>query len=344
MINVMEEKKRKQHYVFQAYLRAWSTNGKIWCLRNKCDIFCTSSINIAQERDFYRIYPINADEIKFYDECFLKKSDIAIKKAMHDFIENYIAPIKYQNMLSELKQYIKKCSYHGRSLPSGIKKDIINLDKIIDAFTNNVMEDYLSRIECDGVKYIKILIKKDNSFYYPKNSEQIKNRLNDIKLNFLYFISVQYFRTKAARERAIATFNRTTENVKIFKEKIRFKNLYPIFTWQFQTNLAYSLMEKNAHLTILTNATSHPFITSDQPVINLEADYQNLTEGTVDFIFYYPISPEIAITVNDKNKKDIINLSVSDVDIYNEKIFKASYESIYANNKEILEHYHNYKL
>ena len=58
------EIKHKQHYVFKAYLDHWTTNGKIWCCR-KNKIFHTNTVNVAQERDFYRVKELNADEEKF---------------------------------------------------------------------------------------------------------------------------------------------------------------------------------------------------------------------------------------------------------------------------------------
>ena len=63
----METKKRKHHYVFQAYLKGWATNGMVWCLRGSSKPFNTSTENVLQERDFYRVKLLNADEMKFVD-------------------------------------------------------------------------------------------------------------------------------------------------------------------------------------------------------------------------------------------------------------------------------------
>lgn len=58
------ELKYKQHYVFQRYLSAWTTNNQLWCNRNGKK-FSTGTINVAQQRDFYRIMDLNEDEKKF---------------------------------------------------------------------------------------------------------------------------------------------------------------------------------------------------------------------------------------------------------------------------------------
>lgn len=52
---------KKQHYVWQHYLKAWIVDGKIWCKRNN-SVFNTSTENIAQERYFYEAKPLSGPE------------------------------------------------------------------------------------------------------------------------------------------------------------------------------------------------------------------------------------------------------------------------------------------
>lgn len=66
---------------------------------------------------------------------------------------------------------------------------------------------------------------------------------------------------------------------------------------------------------------------------------KKLEEETKELVFYYPISPNIAITVNDENCVDKIELSEGDVEKYNRIIIDASYELIIADNKSVLEKY-----
>ena len=66
--------KHKQHYVFQRYLSAWTINNQVWCKRNGKK-FPTGTINVAQQRDFYRIKDLNDDEKKFLSIMWRKKSD-----------------------------------------------------------------------------------------------------------------------------------------------------------------------------------------------------------------------------------------------------------------------------
>lgn len=338
----MEDKKRRQHYVFQAYLKAWGIDEQVWCLREE-KIFKTNTVNIAHERDFYRVQPLNLYELELY-MLLQTKAHPEVKKEMLNHIITYLAPIEWQNDILQLKQFLKESIYHDEVLPTEIEKEFLKIEKQIDIDANNVMEDYLSEIEGDGMKWIESLLNKDKSFYCSYDSEDAKGCFDDDQFHFLHFVSVQYFRTKAMKERWISNFTPALEHpswhkLKIPKEKICLENLHPHFMWQFQTACAYALRCKNAHMTILVNTTEIPFITSDQPVINLEANYQNLDEETTNLIFYYPISPDIAITINDKNTDDVINLNIKKVDEYNKMILRSSYQNIFGNSKEVLEHY-----
>lgn len=98
------------------------------------------------------------------------------------------------------------------------------------------------------------------------------------------------------------------------------------------------MRKKNVHLSLLINKTDIPFITSDQPVINLCANYKQLSEKTKKLVFYYPISPNIAITVNE-NLQDKIKLNVEKVDKYNNAIINASYKYIFTDRLKVIKRY-----
>lgn len=96
-------------------------------------------------------------------------------------------------------------------------------------------------------------------------------------------------------------------------------------------------------LEILENNTNLDFITCDSPVINLTGkDFKNPT------VFYYPITPKIAIKLkiydlfydinNDINNKVIIinDDNVNEIIELNKIVFKNSYNEIYSNNEETL--------
>ena len=161
---------------------------------------------------------------------------------------------------------------------------------------------------------------------------------------FLFFLCTQYFRTKAIKERWISSVGPCLNDprwntLNIQRENIDLENLVHHFSWFIKNACAYSLRRENSHLTMLVNETGIPFITSDQPVINIKADYRNLSIETTELIFYYPIAPNVAITVNDENSDDKIKLNSQQVDEYNCAIINSSYQNIFANRVDILKRY-----
>lgn len=340
----MDIKKRKQHYVFQAYLRAWATDEQICCIRNEGTPFKTNTINVTQERDFYRIKPLNDDEIKCLN-LFLQGTHPDVQKEMAIHTQAYLEPLKDQEKLQQIKMIVEVMYGGEDKIPSAIRDGILELKETIDVSLNNIMEDYYSDIEGEATKWIELLKEERADFYYSVDKEKEDTEsAGDEKFDFLYFLCAQYFRTKAIKERWSSVFETCLQDprwsaLNIRRENIRPDNLSHHFFWQFQNSCAYSLRKRNAHLTILTNRTSIPFITSDQPLVNLKADYQNLSSTTKELIFYYPISPNVAITINDENSKDKIDLSEQQVDEYNRIIVNASYQNILANDIAVLKRY-----
>ena len=142
----MEIKKRKQHYVFQAYLRAWATDEQIWCIRNEGTPFKTNTINVTQERDFYRIKPLNDDEIKFLN-LFLQGTHSDVQKEMAIHTQAYLEPLKDQEKLQQLKMVVEVMYGGEDKIPSAIRDGILELEETIDVSLNNILEDYYSDIE-----------------------------------------------------------------------------------------------------------------------------------------------------------------------------------------------------
>lgn len=149
----MEDKKRRQHYVFQSYLNAWTNEEQLWCMRNKKNKFKTGTINVAQERDFYRIKPLNADEKKFCN-LFLKRMSVDVQKAMSSHVNDYLKPIELQRQVELIKCVsMAKFGSYDR-IPDEIKDDILKLENEVDIYINNAEEDYHSEIESESIRWM----------------------------------------------------------------------------------------------------------------------------------------------------------------------------------------------
>ena len=94
-------------------------------------------------------------------------------------------------------------------------------------------------------------------------------------------------------------------------------------------------INRNAHLTVLKNFTTESFFTSDQPIINLKSkDNGSMPD---EFVLYYPLSPKIAIIVNDNNVvNEIAILDKNVIRKYNDKLINEAYDYIVSSNEEQL--------
>ncbi len=339
------EKKRKQHYVFQAYLDAWTENGKLWCMYDK-KTFQTGTMNVAQERDFYRIKPLNEDEKRFYD-IFLSTLHPDVKKQLEAHRDTYLEVIEMKKNIDIINNILTLKFGNYDKIPNEIKELCFKMENSIDIAINNIEEDYHSDIESKGIKWIRSLCEMDNSFYFYDN-KIINEGYSDEPFNFIFFVCTQYFRTKAMTKRWISSFETSLKDLQCSKygisiEKIQLENLVHHFFWEMKNRLSYYLRRNKAHLTILINETDIPFITSDQPVINLYANYEKLSEEIKEIMLYYPISPKVAILLNDKNTEERIKLDVDKVDYYNNMIANAQYQYIFANNADTIKRYNKFK-
>lgn len=326
-------KTRKQHYVFQAYLSAWTNQNKqLYCLRDH-KIFCTTTENVAQERDFYKVLQIDDDEIKFLN-WFWQKKNVKVKQQLFDHLNAYQLCYMWEQELSTVIKIRQLAEHSGIKQPE-VRQEIIKLEEklhnLIEEAKINLEESFMGSIEVEAIQWIRALRDEDLS---------VLTKID--KAEFFLALSIQYCRTKALRARLTKSFENGLKNPDAVKIKefnianVRVENIFHMLIWDFQSAVADFLFNENAHVTLLVNDTETPFITCDQPVINLFADYQDISSETKNLIFYYPLSPRIAITVNDHNSEEKLTLNAADVEKYNDKIFRASYENVFANDKNVL--------
>ncbi len=146
---------------------------------------------------------------------------------------------------------------------------------------------------------------------------------------FLHAISFQYMRTKKRREalQALTKIPIAAADIK------RFGNLLTlILTLRF----ADSLYRDRGRFTIvlLDNRTDTPFITGDQPIINMHATYEPGAPEKLEF--FYPISPQKAMLLLESSDHSQA-VTVENVLRYNNLIARNSYEQVFSNSREYLE-------
>jgi hypothetical protein len=283
----METDKKHQHYVWKNYLKPWATNNNIWCKRHD-SIFKVSLNNIAQEKYFYEVNPLNEIEIRILTR----------------FIE--MNPIENRPFLvKKFAQYIYICNSNDEYL----KK--------------NAIEEYHARIENSIGSALEYLYKKDLSFLNDYNS----------KVNFFYFVSLQYHRTKTMREKAVTGLSKLPVSPpKEIEGMYDNRNIIMAYSLLLDECIANWMIEKTK---IYFIETDYEFIASDQPIINIHSNNEITFEPVKEMEYYYPISPHLAVFITKKNIHDR-KIGKTETDEYNKLIYTKSHEQVYAFSREVL--------
>lgn len=296
--------KHRHHYVWQKYLRPWETDNELWCLRNR-KIFKTGSIVVGVERDFYETHQLSDVDIEFLKRVIGRESNKEFQTLLNRWIDFFTLP---QRSEAKLKA-------SGRLNPETAKK--------LSARKIQMEEDLHERIEKLGANGLASLVNRDTQFLC--NSEK--------KYDFIYYLCTQYLRTKKIETRFVAASENSpfTNGVSSTSVINAFRH---IMSMRMALDLTTPALEYTVQLVI--NATDQDFITSDQPVINLNCPFPDDNRMPTRTHFYYPVSPNTAIYVlNDENRMNA-TCTITNKDIvmqHNQSIIDASHEQIYAAKK-----------
>lgn len=127
------------------------------------------------------------------------------------------------------------------------------------------------------------------------------------------------------------------------------EEVWPIVSYFFGINIGSSNFEHrniNNH-SLLINDTNTPFITSDQPVINIHSalkDNEVNLPHSDQWDMFYPISPKVAYVISSSNSFDKGKVFISEdtVEALNIKIAKKANVHIIGNSEEALKPYCKY--
>jgi hypothetical protein len=295
-------KKRMQHHVFQAYLRAWAVSGKVHCMRDS-KIFWRGTEGLAVERDFYKLHELSEEDIRLLKLLAIDNVRPGAKEAHTDFLAMLTFP-------TEMRRRLRAA---GRSNAA--------IEKAVEEYQQNALEDYHARIETDFALLLQRARDGDLSFYATDTQS----------IPFFHFWMVQYLRTKGIKERTI----------EILKEKngIDVTRIWSIMSMMFAVTTGGSLFVERARRVFyaVDNHTSVPFIAGDQPVINVHGKRPVPTER---FSLYYPISPTRALFLGEVDEAPLYSTNTfteAQATDLNELILKASHSQVFAASRASLE-------
>lgn len=174
--------KKKHHYVWKHYLKPWTDNEQICCLRQG-KRFPTSLENIAQKRYFYESEPLNENELQFLSS-FLNQAHPTARKQLSELLDVYLKSA-YTN------DYTKKCGLED--FYSLVEENFIPiLDKIYQndfSFLDD-LEERNSFSFFIGIQYMRTHKMRDNFINSLINVPDGLNKDNLGKIFSLFFADI----------------------------------------------------------------------------------------------------------------------------------------------------------
>jgi hypothetical protein len=295
-------KKHRQHHVWQHYLKPWCTDGQLHCLMDG-RIFPTGTTAIAVEQHFYKIGKLTPDDIALIRFLLI---DV---KGLH--------PLIRRNHEDFLKLVTASTQFEGQNT---------ELDDIIDTFRTNALEDYHAGIEASFLPLLESALRKDIGFYADQES----------CTTLFHFLATQHMRTKGIKVRTIEILKR--------KSNLDASRIWDILSHMAATNIGMSvfLERERRKLVLVENTTDLPFITGDQPLVNLHGSDGEKSPATLSW--YYPISPRVALFLTEVDEGPTYTtagLTSAQVSDLNARIAAASHRQLFGPSRESLEYYAN---
>jgi hypothetical protein len=293
-----------QHYVPQFYLRAWASRNKVYCLHDKAEIINTNVKNVGAENYFYRLTELSTEDAEILRGAIIRDSPEGLKPSHEWFVEAFNKPFLARRKLVEL----------GRDMPEALSE----LDKMIVELN----EQFHTSIEHDFQPYLAAMMAGKLDF------------LRDTKeaAKFYRGLAVQYLRTNHLKNSRLAM------NDDKFALYLRIANPLVHIT---ATNVGFSLYSgsERQEIMLVDNPTGTPFITADQPIINI-ASSPRATNPPAGFELYYPLSPTKAMLLLDISSKfhpGARSVTEDFVHVYNLNMAAHSYRQVFSNQPKVLE-------
>jgi hypothetical protein len=295
-------KRPHQHHVWQQYLRSWSVNGEVYCLQGD-RLFRTGTPALGVKTDFYKVQSLTEGDLKLLRLILALDKVHPIAREHHEMV--------LQNILTPML-FVKRNRKRLNNIPL--------VEEFLDIYNTNAVDNQHTVIESAFAPLLARSLERDFNWY--ENSADC--------VNFCNFVAAQLMRTRGVKE---ATISRLKERMGLDVSRI-----WDILALIFGFNIGCSLfLERKARrFIVVRNDTAVPFITSDQPIINLHRDGETPPEMAS---LYYPIAPRLALYLGEPN--DAIDIpfeamTANGATYFNSRIAEASHSQVYAQTPELL--------
>ena len=290
--------KRKHHYVWQYYLKAWATDGQVWCAMQG-RLFRATTLSVGQQRDFYRLQELSPTDIKVVEHLFIDNAHPVLAATSRGWIEPF-------QFIFNAKRHLHRLGYRPPEL-----------DRELDRFINDTEEDLHSRVEGESVRLLQLLRGGDLSFWASdKDCSQL-----------LFFLCLQYMRTPKMRDGILA----------VVPPALPFNAAAAMGLMRLisATNISGSLYFERGtvRLSLLRAPAGSSFITTNQPVVNSKAYGITAGKAPEELEFFYPVSPQYALVLTPRSEQPgtaVVDTSEAEVSRLNAMMVAMSREQVYA--------------
>jgi len=303
--------KKLHHYVPRFYLQAWAQKKLIYCLQENA-IFRPNLQGVAAQNYFYRLDEISPEDAEFVRREVIANSPDGLREGHERLLRLMLLPYEAKRHLEELR----------------ITKQVAEDDEFrdnaayIERTIREMNENMHTAIENDFRKHLEALRAGDLSFLKDDNEAA----------TFYRSLSVQYARTNHIKQ---SERGMSPQNYALYR-----RIAHPL-VHIVAVNVGLSLYAERHHyqFILIDNQSKVPFVTADQPLINLAANPTN-DDPPANFDVYYPLSPTKALLILEPSSPNMpLNTTVDAryAEIMNLRIAAHAYRQVFAKSQHQLE-------
>jgi hypothetical protein len=296
--------KKLHHYVPRFYLQAWAQKRLVYCLQED-EIFRPNLQGVAAQNYFYRLEEISPEDAEFIRREVIANSADGLREGHERMLRLMLLPHQAKRRLEDLRTTKQVAD------DDEFRDNLAYVERTIREMNENMH----TAIEDEFRRHLEALRAGDLSFLKDDNEAA----------TFYRGISVQYARTNHIKqsERGMSPQNHAL-----------YKRIAHPLVHIVAVNIGLSLYAERHHhqFILIDNPSNVPFVTADQPLINLAANPTN-NDPPANFDVYYPLSPTKALLIlepSSANRPPGTTVDARYAEIMNLRMAAHSYRQVFA--------------
>jgi hypothetical protein len=298
----VERAKVYHHHTPRQYLLPWADSDERVAWYGYGKVKRSGLTVVGGEDHFYRLKELTVPDIDCMN-LFIDGLQEIGREGHKRFLQMYVLPTRLKRHLDE----------RGDTNPEAMK--------LVDIVRSNLIEDYHASIERNFWPYLELIKGRDFRF------------LEDVTkaIEFFHGFAVQYMRTKTMKERALQKPNVLFDDV---------ERVWDVLSQIMAVEMGSSFFmdRRNFQILVLDNETQVPFITSDQPIINIRSDAKSFSPPE-KMELYYPLRPTQAMLYLENTTPSAgisQSVSIDEAHRYNTMMLEHRAFRVFSNSEEYL--------